>query len=279
MSILDQCIPSSEGLWVEQYILAFDSHVATRIKTTGNKYMTNNSSSNDYSPDAGGTISDLQPSEDDDQKEDQKFEFGVFILILTVCATLLANQIQFLTDFAELLNPNSSSGRLMFAFTRRTLRAFSLECSYREAYVLNEAFLRGLRQIREGYIILNPQAWLRSTSYNIIRELKREQQKLVPFQDYMLEGKELDVPSADLEDDLATLRLALQMLDPSDQRLLNLKIVEGLSWKQIRDVLRQEGFGDHDEAKLRKRKERALIRLRKKFHALKPALNQENHPF
>ena len=69
-----------------------------------------------------------------------------------------------------------------------------------------------------------------------------------------------------IEDDLATMQLAFQLLSKShegDHRLLNLKIVEGLSWSEIRVVLRQEGYGDHDEVKLRKRKERALIRLRK----------------
>jgi hypothetical protein len=55
-----------------------------------------------------------------------------------------------------------------------------------------------------------------------------------------------------------------------DQRLLNLKIVEGRAWSEIRVILREEGYGDYKEFNLRKRKERALIRLRKKYHALKP---------
>jgi DNA-directed RNA polymerase specialized sigma24 family protein len=184
------------------------------------------------------------------------------------------NQVQFTTDFLELQNPNGSSGRLMYAFVRRTLRQFCLQHNYREAYILNEAYLRGLRQIQRGQLIRNSPAWLRKTSYNIIRELKRDQQKAVALQDQMLEMQSTPVSSNvsadDLEDDLATLRLAFQLLSKSDQKLLNLKIVEGHSWNEIRAILAQQGYGDHDETKLRKRKERALIRLRKKFHALKP---------
>jgi DNA-directed RNA polymerase specialized sigma24 family protein len=185
-------------------------------------------------------------------------------------SAILPNQTQFTTDFLELQNPNGSSGRLMYAFIRRTLQQFHLQSNYREACILNEAYLRGLRQIRRGQLIHNAPAWLRSTSYNIIRELKRDQQKAVSLQDQMLEMQPAPVASDDLEDDLATLRLAFQLLSKSDQKLLNLKIVDGYSWGEIRAILDQQGYGDHDEAKLRKRKERALIRLRKKFHALKP---------
>lgn len=206
----------------------------------------------------------------------QSFALRVLTLWLALCCILMENTIQFITDFLELQNPNSSTGRLMYAFLRRTLRAFHLETNYREAYILHEAFLRGLTQIQKGQLIRNPSAWLRSTAYNIVRELKRDQQKSVSFEDYMLEVQQPAVSPEDLEDDLATMRLSYQLLSKVDQRLLNLKIVEGRPWSEIRVILRQEGYGDHDEAKLRKRKERALIRLRKKYHALKPHQFKEN---
>jgi DNA-directed RNA polymerase specialized sigma24 family protein len=235
--------------------------------------MTQDRLSDDYSPDSGGVI-DLQPTDSQIEQIDKydvwSVEFWVFALMMTWWSALLGSHIQFMTDFVELLNPNSSTGRLMFAFVRRNLQAFRLDQSYKEAHILNEAFVRGLKRIHSGEIIRNPQAWLRKTAYFIIRELKREQQKVVPFEDYMLDERQVDVSSEDLEDDLATMQLALQMLKPSDQKLLNLKIVQGLSWSRIRDILIQEGDGNYDESTLRKRKERALICLRKKYHALKP---------
>lgn len=86
----------------------------------------------------------------------------------------------------------------------------------------------------------------------------------------ILDVKQFSVSPEDLEDDLAMLRIAFQMLDSEDQKLLNLKIVEERSWREIREILNLAGGGDCSEPALRKRKERALIRLRKKFHALKP---------
>jgi DNA-directed RNA polymerase specialized sigma24 family protein len=178
---------------------------------------------------------------------------------------------KFEKDFLELQNPRSSTGRLMYVFVRRSLQVFRLSANYREAFVLNEAYIRATKLINEGGAIHNVQAWVRSTTYNIIRELSRERQKSEPLEEHIIATVEQpSVLLEELEDDLETVRIAFGCLDPKDQRLLNLKIVEGLSWREIREVLRLEGWRDLTEEALRKRKERALIRLRKKFHALKP---------
>lgn len=177
---------------------------------------------------------------------------------------------KFDAEFLDLQNPRSSSGRVMYVFVRRNLRAFHLSETYRESFVLNEAYIRGIKLISEGTVIRTVPAWLRSTSYNIIRELSRELQKSVPLEEHTLTVEQPWVPLEELEDDLATVRMALSLLDPQDARLLNLKIGEGRSWKEIRDILRLEGWEDLTEEVLRKRKERALIKLRKKYHTLKP---------
>lgn len=200
----------------------------------------------------------------------QSCEFGLLIFLLIAYCALLNSKIEFIVASAELLDRDSSSGRLLMAFIARTLRQFHLEQSYSLSYVFNESFIRGLQKIAAGESIRNPSAWLRSTAYRIIQELSRDQNKSVPFEDQMLEG-DVSLPAlSDLQDDLRTIRLALQLLDPDDQKLLTLKIVEKRTWQEIQAILRAEGSSDCSEAVLRKRKERALIRLRKKFHALKP---------
>jgi DNA-directed RNA polymerase specialized sigma24 family protein len=180
-----------------------------------------------------------------------------------------AERHRFDQDFLELQDSRSSSGRVMYVFVRSRLRSFGLANAYKEAYILNEAYIRGTRLIDQGNVIHNPTAWLRQTAYNIIRELRRDQKKLAPLEETSL-PEVADTVSEQLEDDLNTLRMAFQMLTAKDQTLLNLKIVDGLSWRQVRETLKASGYGDCAEAVLRKRKERALTRLRKKFHALKP---------
>jgi DNA-directed RNA polymerase specialized sigma24 family protein len=181
---------------------------------------------------------------------------------------------KFDSDVLEFQNPRSSTGRLMYAFTRRNLTAHHLASFYTEAFVLNEAYIRGVKLINKGEVIQNPGAWLRSTVFNIIRELSREQKKSVSLDEQTLEqvnawnvSHELE---ADWEADYRAVFTAFQMLDPPDQRLLNLKIVEIRSWREIREIMRVEGHGDHSEVNLRKKKERALIKLRKKYHSIKP---------
>jgi DNA-directed RNA polymerase specialized sigma24 family protein/predicted nucleic acid-binding protein len=178
---------------------------------------------------------------------------------------------KFDTEFVELLDSGSSSGRLMFAFVRRELRNFHLDRLYQEAFILNEAYIRGVQRIATGEVIRNLSAWFRATAYNIVRELSREHKRSAPLEEDISEVQQPVISPEHLKDEFLTLRMVFQMLPPQDQQLLNLKIVEERSWKEISDILRKEGHGDHTEAALRKRKERALIRLRKKYHAIKPS--------
>jgi DNA-directed RNA polymerase specialized sigma24 family protein len=179
-------------------------------------------------------------------------------------------RLRFDAKFSALLDRESSDGRLIFTFIQRELRRFRLQNYYQDALILNEVYFRGVERIATGEVIRNLPAWVRSTAYNIIRELSREYQKSSPLQEESLDSQQPPVSCSDLEDDFATVRMAFQLLSPEDQRLLNLKIVENHSWKEIRTILKREGAGDLPEATLRKRKERALIRLREKYHAIKP---------
>jgi DNA-directed RNA polymerase specialized sigma24 family protein len=191
-------------------------------------------------------------------------------LNLNDLASCAAERRKFENDFLELQDSHSSSGRLMYVLVRRSLWQFHLQGIYSEACILNEAYIRGCELIGRGEVIRNSGAWLKQTAYNIVREWSRYERKSVPLEEHLLADLQ-DFRSPEvLKDDLMTLRLAFQMLDAKDQQLLNLKICEGLSWKEIQERLQLQGQGHLTEALLRKRKERALTRLRKKFHALKP---------
>ena len=174
----------------------------------------------------------------------------------------------FNTEIQDLYHPDSSSGRLICAFVQRELRNFHLHDLYGIAYILNEAYLRGRQKIQDGITIENPKAWIRSTSYNVIRELSRQEKKTVPLELHPeIESAPL-IQDSDLEIELSKLRLAFQMLSPKEQQILNLKIVEGLSYEEIATKLRIQGHGDYSIPSLRKLKERSLKRLRTLFHTL-----------
>lgn len=177
---------------------------------------------------------------------------------------------QLLEEAKELLNCNSSSGRLLYAFVRRNLRVFHLNDYFSEAAILNEALIRAVTVIRKGVTIRDLAAWLRTTSYNIIREKSRFQKKFVSLEAHPSLGEQLEIEAEEIEEDFRFIQAAFELLEPKDQRLLTLKVIEGKSWQEIYQILAAEGQSNCSIAALRKQKERALIRLRKNLHKLNP---------
>lgn len=179
---------------------------------------------------------------------------------------------QLLDEARELLGSNSSSGRLLYAFVRRNLYRFHLNGDFCEAAILNEALIRAVTATRRGIVIQELSAWLRRAAYNIIREKSRDRKRLVSLDSEPERVEQVVCQAEEIEDDLSFIQAAFGLLEPRDQRILMLKIVQGLSWQEIHNILSIEGQPDCSIPALRKQKERALIRLRKKFHSLKPEL-------
>lgn len=176
---------------------------------------------------------------------------------------------KFEEEFSLLLDPASPSGASFLAFIRQRLRQFHLDRSCSSADILSETYIRAAKLIRcQGVEILNPPAWGRKTAYNIIRERSRQQQRFVQLEESTLSEAEQVPTYLDLEGDLTIMAKAFQCLPPDDQNLLNLKIVESLSWREVQKVLAHKGQ-DVTEQSLRKRKERVLKKLKQIFDQLK----------
>ena len=86
---------------------------------------------------------------------------------LQLRSTIQEARHQFDLDFEELLERNNSSGRVMFVFVRRTLKAFRLNGLYSEAYFLNGAYLIGVRKINTGELIHNTSTTRRKLGYHL----------------------------------------------------------------------------------------------------------------
>lgn len=202
----------------------------------------------------------------------QLWVLSIFLVLgVSFLEQWVENWEQFDREFVELQNPSNSLGRSLYAFVRRELCRFKLAGDYTEAYILNEAYIRGIEQIAKGKLIWCPRAWIRTTAYNIIRESRRQQRVFAPFEEECYADQTTDVDPEPLHEKLVMLRMAFQTLDPATQCLLNLR-VQGHTWTKVRKRFSQEGYGDHAEATLRKRYERAIIKLRKRFHAIAPML-------
>lgn len=179
-------------------------------------------------------------------------------------------------SFLELLNPSDSEGITVYVFVNRLLQQFHLTGLYDPAYVLHAVYLRMHDYIwnRDGDI-RNLTPWVKGTAINIIRELSRRERKTDSIED-INQWEQMNDPAAspqfNINDEFALIMLAFERLLPEDQRILRLATVEGLSYRDIRQTFVDQGQ-DIAEATLRKKKQRALKRLRDLYHQM---ANQED---
>lgn len=176
---------------------------------------------------------------------------------------------KFVMGFLEAVDPKCDGSPLL-AFIQRSLRQFHLDSLYDEDSVLHEVFLRGLKSVRNGKDIDNMQPWIKGAALNVIRELSRQEKKTVSLDIQNFDFLEsASVPSLDsYESDFWLVRRALDFLLPEDQEILRLVFLENLSYQEIQKHLLGEGR-DISMSSLRKRKERALKRLRETYFSQK----------
>ncbi|NEP26441.1 sigma-70 family RNA polymerase sigma factor [Moorena sp. SIO3I6] len=161
----------------------------------------------------------------------------------------------------------------LFNVIKSKLRQFNLPDD--QIYeVINETYLRGIKRLESGQEIKNHRAWIRGTSFNVIREMSREQKKQQSWDSNFIEHQLAPEASNSLssanskDEDLKLLELALQKLEPKDNKLMVLRHIEGLSWQQVVSHLASNGEVV-TEASARQRGNRALKRLRENFFELK----------
>ena len=181
---------------------------------------------------------------------------------------------QFNMAATELSHGKSQDCIATWKFIHSRIRQFHLNC---DAYsVVNEAYLRGINAINNGEDIQKPLAWIRSTAFNIIREWSRKQKKETydsPFLENYLDSNPVDTDSRTvIEPEVKhLLEAALAHLRPEEQEVLKLRWIDGLSWREIANILSCE---DKQilEGTIRKRGGRALKRLRQKYQMMEKEL-------
>lgn len=185
---------------------------------------------------------------------------------------IFADLLKYNDEIELILSSGSPTYTSLVTYVIRLLRQYNISGLFSPPYIINEAYLRGENLIRKKrQKISNYSAWLRRTCFNIIRELSRKEVKYLPLlAEPIQDSGKNDVNNVidydfDLDREMMCVKLAFQILEPDDQELLNLKIVDGLSWKEIRKELSIRGI-HFTETALRKRKERALKKLRDNYH-------------
>ncbi|HEY9906548.1 MAG TPA: hypothetical protein V6D18_02925 [Thermosynechococcaceae cyanobacterium] len=176
---------------------------------------------------------------------------------------------QFKTEIEFLLKPRNPRSHSLTYGIRRLLRQFNLQTAHTENEVIHEACLRGIKLTASGEAILCPEAWIRKTALNIVREWSRQARRQTSIADKLKKDKSTNQESLVgvevIEANFRAVQVALQELSEVDLAILQFSI-EGYSWKRIRERLILMGEPEQTEAALRKRKQRILERLRKLYH-------------
>lgn len=185
----------------------------------------------------------------------------------------------------EIMSEESATAYSLFSFVYLKLRQFNLTSQVEVHEIFVEAYLRGINVIEKGGTIERPSAWLKGTAFNIIREYSRKTKKEYPSDSSLIDNlpnNEFNKfnEAEEIEKHLNAVQKSLTILRKENQdeaKLIYLKNINGLTWKQIREILiQEEGDNAPSIETLRKRGSRALHRLRKIFSEIKPDQEQDS---
>ncbi|NEO56192.1 MAG: sigma-70 family RNA polymerase sigma factor [Okeania sp. SIO3B5] len=163
-------------------------------------------------------------------------------------------------------NPQERRSSTVLAyFIKHSLKQFHLEQV--DFYdVVSEVYLRGTNKITSGENIKNPGAWIRITSYNVIREMNRKQQKERANSEY-IESQVAPKSCKSWEENelqLCILKRLLEELTEIERQILELRFFQDKSWKEVVDILTSTGQ-ILTETNARQRGSRALKKLKTRF--------------
>jgi len=173
----------------------------------------------------------------------------------------------------EILGKNNPAAYSVITAIERIVRQFKLDI---EAHsLLFDAYLCGKKALQQGKEIRNPQAWLKGTAYNLAREKFRKKKKTHAYSPDLIDvlfPDEANSPldSAIIEEEiLAVFQAVCQLREekPEIFVLIHQRVVEGLSWQEIKMIHERENEGEGiTEATLRQRFSRGRKYLRSIFH-------------
>jgi RNA polymerase sigma factor (sigma-70 family) len=179
---------------------------------------------------------------------------------------------EFDAKFAALLNSSSSSGSAFPTITHY-LKIYKLDGFYSSSDILAEAYIRGVKTVESGVSFQNVPAWVRRTCINIIRELSRRHKRYQLITDSQLANiaststssyELLDSWDENIRNDV---RNSFMQIDPQDQEILHLRLILDLSWQEVCEYLQKKGEITSVPS-VRKRGQRALMRLRKAYNQI-----------
>ncbi|MEM6424543.1 MAG: sigma-70 family RNA polymerase sigma factor [Cyanobacteria bacterium P01_D01_bin.128] len=178
---------------------------------------------------------------------------------------------QFNEAIYVLLKVNTAHSKSLLAYIRRLLWQYHLDRQLTATEIFIDAYVRGVQYLlSSGETIKKPSAWMRITVLNVIREKSRERKRSIPLT-WEVVSDDMDKTSTSESGDeecfLAVIQ-AFNNLNHDDRKIIQLRFFESKSWEEVREKV---GESDLTTSTLRKRGQRALERLRREYHKIRPS--------
>ena len=177
-----------------------------------------------------------------------------------------------------LSSQRASRPHRLFFLVERWLRQFHLDSKVDSSEILVEAYMRTRSRVIKGVNIERFPAWFNRVSFKIIQEYsKRKKYRDLLNQRLIRSGQHFTEDITDQNDpehpNIEALLKSLEELKEEELEILNLRIIQGLSWKDVRDYWCKIKGKDISESTLRKKGERALSHLRDVFTSTRPQIS------
>lgn len=163
-----------------------------------------------------------------------------------------------------LLSRKSAQSSSVSAYLHKLKLSYKLDID--EFDLLHKAYERAVLLINADKVTYtaNLVAYLKKIAFNIAREQRRQTVRCSSLNEEIC--SKAYPGSVDISDELNRVTTAMSQLDDQEKLLLHLRIIEQKSWKDICELWKQEYSEDVSITVLRKRKQRALVRLRHLYH-------------
>lgn len=191
-------------------------------------------------------------------------------------------QLKLLTALIEdsLSEKQNDDSRKIFFFAKRTLRQFKLDGQLQESDIVIQAYLRVREKIKSGESIKNMPAYFNRVCYNIVREHSKKQKKTENLCNRLVNNgfgvseTNRQIDSLNYSNNKILFE-SLAQLNNEDREIIELRIVQELSWKEISDHISLYRNKKLNTSTLRKRGERILKRLREAYISVEQAYGLE----
>lgn len=182
------------------------------------------------------------------------------------------NKDKFDQAVAALSSSKNPAANKFFATIHRLLYQYRLSKAYEPREIVAEAYLRGVQyMIRSGNPIQSPEAWLRRTCHNVIRELqyKQKQAQKPNFDSELWSPGDQALCDLMLREDYESARLAKEQLNREECEILTLRVDQKLTWQAIGAMLLNAEGSPLGENAARQRGFRAFLKLRQHYNAIR----------